>query len=241
MHADASDRARSRTVSSRLPIDRLAIACRRWRAGRRKFARAAMAENFIRLVERRIFLRRQFALERRHLRARRKRRVAEMVIRAPAVVGDDLAGFLKRNRRVIIAALGNGVHDRRPREWSLLAGKITRERQIHRGLGSTVEIDAHVPLLRRGGPDAPDAARAVHFGQHEFAVFLADDAVVVAVRIPMNVFAGGFVVTARAVIAGKLRGLFSRRRQRGQMFQIGQALDEVNVGQNQVGGFRAER
>ena len=199
--------------------------------------RRAMAEPFVRFVERSIGLRGQCTLKHRHLRGGRIGRVTEMIIRAPIFVRDDLARFLKRDRRVIIAAHGSNVDQRGPRERGPRAGKIIRKWQIHDGIGSAIEIDAHVTLLRCGGPDAPDAARSAHFRQHIFAVLLPDDTVVVAIGIPVNVLPGFFVIAAGPVVAGKLRGLFAWFRQSSQMFEIGETVDQIHVSQHPVFRF----
>src|SRR5208282_6151017 len=99
-----------------------------------------------------------------------------------------------------------------PCERLVLAIEVADKRQVHRRLARPVQIDAHMSFLGRGRPDSPDAARALHLGEHLLVALLADDAVAIAVGIPVNVFAGPRIVAAPAVVTRPLGALLARRR-----------------------------
>src|SRR5512143_954000 len=99
------------------------------------------------------------------------------------------------------------MHQRGPGKGGVLAIEIADERQIHRRLAGTIEINAHAPFLGSGGPDAPDTARPLHLGHHKLVPLLANDAVPITVGIPGDILPGRAVVTALPVITRPLGAL----------------------------------
>ena len=79
--------------------------------------------------------------------------------------------------------------------------------------------------MRCGGPDAPNTTGTFHFSEDEFVAFFADDAVAIAIGVPGNVFAGGLVVLAFAIVAGEKRGAIAGLRKNGETFEIGEAVN----------------
>ena len=195
------------------------------------FTRTATRESPVEIVQRGIVHGAQVTGESRYGGARRKAGINELVVITPAVVGDDFARFLVRNGRVIVPSPGGGVNERWPGKRRVLPVEITDERQVHRRFTHAVEINADMPGLGCGGPDAPDHARPVHLGEDLPAVFTANDAVAIPIGVPSEIFPGRLVILAGAIVARPLFRGFPRRRQGSEMLQIGQALDEVRVAQ----------
>ena len=161
-----------------------------------------------------------------------------MVVGAPARVGHNLARLLEGDGGVIVPPHCDRVYDCRPRERLVLPVEVADKRQVHGRLARAVEVDAHVPLLGCRRPGSPDAARAFHLGEDQLAILFADDAVAVAVGVPADVFLPRRVIATCAVIARPLHALLAWRRQHGQVFQIGQPFDQVNVGEFLLRGSR---
>src|SRR5438874_2556567 len=100
--------------------------------------------------------------------------------------------------------------DQRPAiEWRIFPIEVTDEGKVHCRLVCAVEEYSHMSLLWGGRPNPPDTTRAFHFGQHQLSAFLADDAIAIAVGIPIDVLAAGRVVAASAVVTGPLRALLA--------------------------------
>ena len=168
--------------------------------------------------------------------------VVELEVAAPALVGDDLARFLIGDRQVEVLPAAAGfiqvVGQGRIVERLVLAVEIGGKRQVDRGFGLTVQVDPHVPLLRRSRPNSPDAAGTFHLGHHDLIAFGANDSIAVAVGVPAKVLAGGIVVLAGAIIAGPLLARFPRRRQDGWLGQIRHPLDQITVAEGLLGPRR---
>src|SRR6202042_2975849 len=85
--------------------------------------------------------------------------------------------------------------------------EVAAEGKVHGGGGGAIEEDLHVAGCGLGRPRAPDAAGALHVHEHTRVAFLAHDAAAVVVGAPRDVFVGGGVVLAAAVVAGGEAGL----------------------------------
>src|ERR1019366_4909676 len=147
--------------------------------------------------------------------------IGEMIIVTPTRIGHYLARFLVGDGRVIVPTICDRVYYGRPRERLILAVEVTDKRQIHRWRAFPIQVDAHMPLLWRGRPDPPDAARPIHLSKDLLAVLLSDDAVAVPIGVPVYIFAGRGVVTAPAVVTGPLGALLAGGRKGGEVFQAG--------------------
>ena len=172
-------------------------------------------------------------LESRHHCAWRIFCVVEMVVTAPARIGDDLARFLERDRREIVVTVGGGLIDEiRPRERFGGMVEVGGEGKIDGGSCVAIKIDFHVAFICRGRPSAKDAARTldIHRGRSRFP--LANDAAAsVSVGVPIVVTIGGRIVNAGAIIARSERRVFAFFWWNGEVVEIVKALDEIGIGQ----------
>ncbi len=152
-----------------------------------------------------------------------------MVVQAPARLRHDLAGFLVRDRRVIIPAAGDGVDQRRAGKGLIFQVEVAYEREINNGLACPIQVNANMALFGIGGPDPPNAAGSFHFSQHQVIAFFANDALTVPVGIPIHVLATSLVVAALAIVAGELGALFILCGHRGEVLKVRQPFDQVEV------------
>lgn len=94
----------------------------------------------------------------------------------------------------------------------------------------TVEIYAHMPRSRRGGPDARDGSRTLDVGQNEGVSLGADVVYPVPVGIPIQVFANSGIILTAPVITGGQGSPFADRRQRGQSAHARHPFNQLWIG-----------
>src|SRR5260221_407621 len=117
----------------------------------------------------------------------------------------------------------------RPRERRVLPIKVTFEGQVHGCFARPIKVDSDMASARSGRPDAPDATRTFHFGQDKLVTFLANVTTSIPIRIPFDILARSWVIPAGAVIARPLGTPLARGRNGGEVCQISQAVDQIDV------------
>src|ERR1039457_1060354 len=85
-------------------------------------------------------------------------------------------------------------------------------------------------IYGRARPNAPDATGAAHFCQHRTAIRLdTNNGVAIIVRAPVRVVAGARIIDGRPFAGGPFGRGFTRSRQLGQSFQIGQPTNQIYI------------
>src|SRR6267154_234567 len=154
-----------------------------------------------------------------------------MEIKSPAWVRNDLARVLIRDWCVIVPAVRHCMHQRRASEGRILAIEITGKRQVDRRFAGAIEINSDTAFFRGRGPHPPNTTWAIHLGQNQLVTFFANDAIAIAIGIPVDVLIGPRIITALPIVARPLGTLLVRSRQSSKVLKVRQPINEIGVGE----------